>query len=402
MPKLAPIPLQLREAERTALEQMVSRHLTPQQMAMRARIILMAEQGSNHREIARALNITRDTARYWRHRWLESSQSGKSVAERLQDAPRRGAPATFTMEQVLRLFALACAAPENYQRPISHWTPRELADEMIKQGIVEHISERHVGRLLDEAELKPHQSQYWLTPPKEDAKFDEKVRDICQTYISAIERSELGERTVCSDEMTGIQAIERKELDLPMKPGLVQRREFEYIRHGTQSLITSFDVVSGKVLCPAVGDTRTETDYANHIRRVIDSDPDASKWHLICDCLNTHQSESLVRLVADDEGIEPEALGVKGERGILRSMQTRADFLKDPCHRIVFYYTPKHSSWLNQIEIWFSILVRKLLKRASFCNTNDLKARLLDFIAYFNDTMAKPFQWTYKGKLLSA
>ncbi len=176
---------------------------------------------------------------------------------------------------------------------------------MLKQGIVEHISARHVGRLLDEADLKPHLSQYWLTPPKDDAEFDEKVRDICQTYLSAIERSKLGERTVCSDEMTGIQALERKEPDLPIQPGHVQRREFEYIRHGTQSLITSFDVVSGKVLCPAVGETRTETDYANHIGRVIATDPKASKWHLICDCLNTHQSESLVRLVADDEGIAP-------------------------------------------------------------------------------------------------
>ncbi len=402
MPRLAPTPVQLSEAERTALEKMVSRHLTPQQMAMRARIILLAEQGSNHREIARALNITRDTARYWRHRWLESAQSGKSVAERLQDAQRSGAPATFTMEQVLRLFALVCTPPEDYRRPISHWTSRELADEMSKQGIVERISARHVGRLLEEADLKPHQSQYWLTPPKEDVEFDEKIHDICQTYLSAIERAELGERTVCTDEMTGIQAIERKERDLPLKPGHVQRREFEYIRHGTQSLITSFDVVSGKVLCPAVGDTRTETDYANHIRQLIDTESDASKWHLICDCLNTHQSESLVRLVAEDEEMEPEQLGVKGESGILRSMQTRADFLKTPCHRIVFHYTPKHSSWLNQIEIWFSILVRKLLKRASFCNINDLKVRLLDFIAYFNDTMAKPFKWTYKGKPLSA
>jgi putative transposase len=227
------------------------------------------------------------------------------------------------------------------------------------------------------------------------------VRDIAQVYLSAIERAEAGERTICTDEMTGIQAIERKAPDLPMRPGLVQRREFEYIRHGTQSLITSFDVVTGKILAPMVSDTRTEADYVAHIRKVINSDSRTSKWHFVSDCLNTHQSESLVRLVVEVEGLDVE-LGEKGGSGILQSMQTRAEFLSDSTHRLVFHYTPKHSSWLNQIEIWFSILVRKLLRRASFCNSADLKAGILHFIAYFNDTMAKPFKWTYKGKPLSA
>ena len=242
-------------------------------------------------------------------------------------------------------------------------------------------------------------SRVFVTPPV-DEEFDPKVEKITTLYTSAIERNQNGERTISIDEMTGIQATERQEKDLPMRPGQVQRREFEYIRHGTQTWIANFDVATGRIIEPTCGETRTEKDFVLHIRRIIESEPDVKKWNLIMDCLNTHQSESLVFLVAEKEGLDIE-LGIKGESGILKSMKSRAAFLSDPTHQIVFYYTPKHSSWLNQIEIWFSILVRKLLKRASFKSQDNLKTRILDFIDYFNKTMAKPFKWTYKGKVLA-
>lgn len=165
MPRQAAAPISLSESERATLEKLVRRPSTAQQIAMRGKIVLWAAQGAGHGEISRELGISRDMARLWRRRWIETDGQ-LALEERLRDAQRPGAPATFTLEQITQLYALACSPPEQYERPISHWTPRELADEMVKQGIVESISERHVGRLLSEAELKPHQTRYWLHPPR--------------------------------------------------------------------------------------------------------------------------------------------------------------------------------------------------------------------------------------------
>lgn len=222
--------------------------------------------------------------------------------------------------------------------------------------------------------------------------------EICQIYQDAPQLHKKGIHVYSVDEKTGIQALER--IITPMKKGQWERQDNSYERHGTQCLIANLEIATGQIISPTIDKTRTEKDFAEHIARTIDQDPEG-EYVFVSDQLNTHQSEGLVRLVAERCGIEKN-LGKKGKSGILKNMKTRTKFLQNQTHRIRFVYTPKHASWLNQIEIWFSILVKRLLKRLSTQSIQELRQKILAFITFFNATMSKPFKWTWKGKVLNA
>jgi hypothetical protein len=400
----------------------LSRHSTSQAEVARLKIVLhLHGKEVNFKANGKLLDHSRDTVRKWHWRayhanegWDEAVEQAlrtpghagenlikeRLAAEILADAPRSGVKPTYTAEQYTQIVALALERPSDYNRPITHWTARELTDEIHKQGIA-GISQRHVKRFLDTADLKPHRSEYWLNPKISNRKeFEELIRYICDLYKQAPALHAQGIRLVSTDEKTGMQALERIAPTKPMKAGKPERIEFEYERHGTLCLIPSFEIATGKILEFRLGDTRNEQDFAAHIARTIAHDPQA-RWIIFADQLNTHMSESLVRLIAEQIGFDGD-LGEKGKSGILQSKKSRKEFLRNPDHRIRFVYTPKHCSWLNQVEIWFGILVRKVIKRGNFPSKDDLRNKVTDFIDYFNRTMAKPYKWVFDGFPLTA
>ena len=381
----------------------------------RATILLLAFDGRRHEEIAQRVGLTHRQVGRWRRRWATAwdqlidiecwasrADLRRAIDAVLGDEPRPGAPAHFTPEPVTQLLAVACEPPEKSGRPITHGTAEELTDEVIRRDIVASIAPSQVSRYLREAALQPHQSRYWLNPTETDpARFEAPVKAVCDTYRAAPEQERTHQtHTVCVDAMTGLPALEPIARSRAMIAGKCPLIEFEYTRNGTLCLIGNFVVTTGELLRPTIGPTRTEADFASHIEQTVAIDPEGS-WVFVVDNLNIHCSESLVKLVAKACEVTEE-LGKKGTRGVLKSVASRQAFLSESSHRIRFVYLPKHSSWLNQIEVIFGVIMRKVIRRGSFTSVKDLRSKLWKFIEYFNHVFAKPFQWTYTGRPLRA
>jgi len=368
---------------------------------------LLAFAGESNQDISEKVPLGRKQIGLWRRRWHASfearvsiecgetfAETVRSIEDVLSDAPRSGCRGKFTGEQVAQILATACEPPTQSDRPVEEWTARELADEVVKRKIVPKISVSSVGRFLRSARLQPHRRKYWLnTKEKNRESFEAQVKEVCRIWQDA-DRLFREENThiVSVDEMPSLQATERIADTIPMSAGQPKRIEYEYKRHGTLCLIGNWHVACGQLICSTIQETRTEEDLLWHFHRTVQTDPEAG-WVFVADQLNVHCSASLVYWIAKLEGIDPATLG-----NVLKSMNSRQAFLSDKRHRVRFVFLPKHSSWLNQIEIVFGIIARRVMRNGSFQSQTDLKSRLEAFIEYFNNTFARPFDWKYTGE----
>ena len=373
----------------------------------RATIFIMSSDGKSDPEIANAVNLHVNIIGKWRRRFAEAygmlagieqddpDNLEESINGLLLDNPRPGAPEDYDANQRALVVTMACQNPNDYGFEISHWSLPCLRIAIEDAGFAPGISESTINRILNDVDVRPHKHQYWLHSKEKyesPETYDAKISAINSLYQQARENPE-DTRILSTDEMTGIQALEHKYEDKLSLPGKDAKIEFEYIRHGTTSLIGFFDVSSGRVEPPFLNDTRTEEDFVDALKEVISRAP-LKRYCIVADNLNTHESESLVRYVAEQIGDNQE-LGIKGRSGILKSKESRAQYLSNPDHRICFYYTPIHCSWMNQIEIWFGIINKRLLRKKSFKSVDELIQSIKTYVEQYNRYFAHPFNWKY-------
>jgi transposase len=344
-------PIKLSRDERKSLEALTRRATAQQRHVVRAQIALMAHRGETTASIAQALGVSAQTVSHWRSRLARKGVQG------LQEVPRPGRPRRIGETQRLELLALACEPAELLGRATP--TLDELVDRAVQRGVVQQISRSHLQRILQAGDLRPHRVRQWLHSP--DPQFRQKVNEICALY----RRAPKGSVVLSIDEKTGIQAIERKHADRDPQPGRARRREFEYIRHGTQALIAALDVHTGRVI-GSCSDRRTQADLVAFMEQLAIAYP-KGRIHVVWDNLNTHRAQA-----------------------VWDEFNARHD------QRFVFHFTPLHASWVNQIELLFGIYSRRVLRHASHTSIGHLRQRTEAFIAQRNRA-PKPFKWTFAG-----
>jgi transposase len=298
----------------------------------------------------------------------------------------------FPPEDRHQVLVLATQKPADLGLAPSHRSLDDLAYHILKDAHYRDMSRSTVQRTLAEAELKPHRCRYWLH--SDDPDFEAKALAICRLYLDAPRLYRQGELVVCVDEKTGIQALQRLHPTKPAAPGQPELQEFEYIRRGTRCLLATLVVPTGQVI-GSVTEQRGTWDFVRHLRDVVEQFPNITRFHWVVDNLNTHYTFALCQYLG-------KLSGVWDNRPKLRTGPQRRAFLTDPSHKHVVYYTPKHGSWLNQIEIWFSVLTRRVLRRGEVRSVDELARKILAYIAYYDKHQAHPYAWTYTGKPLAS
>jgi len=320
-----------------------------------------------------------------------SPNSGLRDSKIFRGPVGRGA---FPPEEQLQVVTLATSTTAEHDCVASQWSLDDLAAVLVNRHADEAMSRSTIWRVLQGADLKPHRSVYWLN--SHDPDFDAKAEAICRLYVQSPALYQQGELVICADEKTGMQILQRKHPTQLIQPGKPEKREHEYIRHGTRALIASFVVPTGEVVWD-LGVTRTSRDFAAHLGHVAAhlavKCPDHRRFHWVLDNLNTHWSLDVCELMAQLNGVPFH------KRNLIAGVQRRA-FLTDPDRRHVFHFTPKHGSWLNQVELWFSTLARRFLKRGDFASAADFVCRLHAYLVDYNAHRAPPYRWTYTGQPL--